>query len=337
MTIHVPVIDLGALRGDHAADRRNIAEAIDEALHTVGFMAVTGHGVDPALTASMFAAMDEFFAQPLEEKLSASPAEPGSPRGYTRVGSTAQASAHDVATKPDLVETFNAGLDPIPDTAYHRAAAEFFAPSVWPAAPAGLRDLWGTYLSTMQDLADQILGLMAEALGLGPAYFEALIDKPMASATVNRYPALAEAPSPDQFRGGAHTDYGTITLLATDGVPGLQLQDSDGEWVHVEPVADSFHVNTGDMLSFWSGGHWRSTWHRVVQPAGPPPYPSRTSIAYFHSPNADAIISPLPITVGTAGAAPHESERSDFEPVVAGAYLRSKLDRYHAARSTAQP
>jgi isopenicillin N synthase-like dioxygenase len=330
MTIAVPVIDLSE-SGD-GGSRRDIAAAIDDALHNVGFMAVTGHGVDPALTTGMFAAMDEFFAQPVEAKVAAAPLEPGSPRGYTYVGATAQASAHDVATKPDLVETFNAGLDPIPDTPYYRAAAEFFAPSIWPTVPAGLPGLWGAYLAAMQDLADRILGLMSDALGLGPDFFAAMIDRPMASATVNRYPALTERPPADQFRGGAHTDYGTITLLATDGVPGLQLQDADGEWVHVDPVPNSFHVNTGDMLSHWSGGHWRSTWHRVVPPSGPPPYPSRTSIAYFHSPNADTVISPLPITV-RSGDPSGSLERTDFEPVVAGTYLRAKLDRYHAARS----
>ncbi|MET0910287.1 MAG: 2-oxoglutarate and iron-dependent oxygenase domain-containing protein, partial [Ilumatobacteraceae bacterium] len=100
MTIQVPVIDLSALRSDgDGASRRSIAEAIDEALHTVGFMAVTGHDVDAALTASMFEAMDEFFALAVEDKLLASPSAPGSPRGYTRLGSTAQANAHDVATK----------------------------------------------------------------------------------------------------------------------------------------------------------------------------------------------------------------------------------------------
>lgn len=267
MTIAVPVIDLTG-SGDDAEIRRAIAGAIDDALHTVGFMAVTGHGVDPALITSMFAAMDEFFAQPAAAKIAAAPSDPASPRGYTYVGATAQANAHAVATKPDLVETFNAGLDPIPDTPYHRAAAEFFAPSIWPTTPVGLAELWRTYLTAMQDLADRILGLMSDALGLGPDYFTAMIDKPMASATVNRYPALTERPPADQLRGGAHTDYGTITLLATDGVPGLQLQDGDGEWVHVDPVPGSFHVNTGDMLSHWSGGHWRSTWHRVVPPEG---------------------------------------------------------------------
>ena len=85
-------------------------------------------------------------------------------------------------------------------------------------------------------------------------------------------------------------------------------------------------MNVGDMLEHWSGGHWRSTWHRVVPPPGGPPYPERTSIAYFHSPNADALISPLP-GLDAAGY-------DGFEPIMAGRYLRAKLDRYYEARSS---
>ena len=270
----------------------------------------------------MFAAVDSFFALPLDEKLRAAPADPMTPRGFSFVGATAQANAHDVATKADLVETFSAGLDPIPDTPYYRAAPDLFTPNIWPAAPAGLREVWGDYLAAMQALADRIMSLMAAALGLGDDFFAPLIDRPMASITANHYPALDHEPPADQFRGGAHTDYGSITLLATDGVPGLQLQDTDGSWAPVAAVPDAFHVNTADMLSHWSGGHWRSTWHRVVTPPGGPPHPERTSIAYFHSPNADTVIAPLP---GMSAV--------DFEPVVAGRYLRAKIDKYFARRA----
>lgn len=323
MSLAVPVVDLAPAASP--TGRRAVAAAIDEALHEVGFMAVTGHGVDPALVAVMFDAVSAFFALPAEEKRRVAPTDPASPRGYSHVGATAQADAHDTlggATAADLVETFNAGLDPVPDTPYHRTAAEFFSPNLWPAEPAGLRRVWGRYLATMQSLAERVMGLMAEALGLGGDWFTPLIDRPMASITVNHYPALDHRPTPNQFRGGAHTDYGTITLLATDGRPGLELQDDAGAWSPVEPVPGAFHVNTGDMLEHWSGGRWRSTWHRVVPPPGDPPFPERTSIAYFHSPNADAVIAPLP---GMAAV--------EFEPVIAGRYLRDKLDRYYSRRS----
>ncbi len=317
--IDVPLVDLSS------GDAATTAAAIDDALHRVGFMAVTGHGVPEGTVRAMFEAMDEFFALPIDEKMRSAPSDPSSPRGYSYLGSTAQANAHGEATKADLNETFNAGLDRIPDTPYYRDAAEFFAPNIWPRRPSALATVWDAYRSSMQSLSDRILALMARALGLGDGYFAPLIDRPMASITVNRYPGLDRRPDADEFRGGAHTDYGTITLLATDGVPGLQLQDEHGAWTHVEPVRGAFHVNTGDMLSYWSGGHWRSTWHRVVTPPGEPPYPQRTSIAYFHSPNADARIEPLP----------GREVPPDFEPMLAGRYLHDKIARYHANRATA--
>ena len=119
--LSVPVIDLGSA---------DAAAAIDVALHEVGFMAVTGHGIDDGLVDAMFASMAEFFALPPAVKLQAAPEDPSSPRGYSYVGATAQANAHGVATLADLVETFNAGLDPVPATDYYRAAAEFFTPNI---------------------------------------------------------------------------------------------------------------------------------------------------------------------------------------------------------------
>lgn len=319
MSIEVPVVDL---RGA----RQEVVASIDAALHDVGFMAVIGHGVDQALIGRMFGAVAGFFAQPTAVKLAAAPADPGSPRGYTFVGATAQANAHEEATTTDLVETFNAGLDDIPDTVEYRAAAAHFVPNIWPAQPVELRVVWGEYLATMQALAGRVMGLMAEALGLDAAYFERLIDRPMASVTANHYPALDHEPAAGQLRGGAHTDYGTITLLATDGRPGLQLLDGDGSWAPAAAVPGSFHVNTGDMMQHWSGGRWRSTWHRVAPPAGGPPYPERTSIAYFHSPNAETVVDLLP-------GCDADGERP--APVSAGEYLKAKIERYHAPRSNA--
>ena len=50
------------------------------------------------------------------------------------------------------------------------------------------------------------------------------------------------------FGAGAHTDYGCITLLLTDGTPGLQIYTA-GSWQNVIPVApDAFIVNLCDML-----------------------------------------------------------------------------------------
>ncbi len=49
------------------------------------------------------------------------------------------------------------------------------------------------------------------------------------------------------YGAGAHTDYGLLTVLATDENPGLQIY-TEGKWAHVKPVPATFVINLGDML-----------------------------------------------------------------------------------------
>ena len=44
-----------------------------------------------------------------------------------------------------------------------------------------------------------------------------------------------------------HSDAGLLTILAQDGVPGLEVQHA-GSWHLVQPIPGSFTVNIGDML-----------------------------------------------------------------------------------------
>ena len=49
------------------------------------------------------------------------------------------------------------------------------------------------------------------------------------------------------YGAGAHTDYGVLTVLATDSNPGLQIHNQ-GKWQSVKPVPGTFVINLGDML-----------------------------------------------------------------------------------------
>ena len=46
---------------------------------------------------------------------------------------------------------------------------------------------------------------------------------------------------------GAHTDWGMLTVLATDAQPGLQISHEDA-WIDVEPRPGHFVINIGDLL-----------------------------------------------------------------------------------------
>ena len=89
--------------------------------------------------------------------------------------------------------------------------------------------------------------------------------------------------------GGAHVDSGFVTLLAQDGVEGLQARAKDGSWLDVPPIEGTLAVNFGGLLERWTDGRIKATEHRVLGPGR-----ARFSIPFFYEPRVDAIIRPLP-------------------------------------------
>ena len=292
----VPLIDVSGPRAETAA-------AIDDACRNVGFFGVVGHGVDDSVLDALFARTYEFFDLPTTQKERCRVAIEGVQRGYVHVGGEAQAHAHGEATLPDVSETFAIGREP--DT------------NVWPDAPEGFRSAWDEAWSVLDHLAARVVSLCATALGLDDDYFADKVDRSPGTMRANHYPAVEVDPGDGRLRGGAHTDYGSITLLRTDGVPGLQVRDDAGEWHLVPPVPDGFVVNVGDLLARWTNDRWRSTWHRVV-PVAPPPWPRRLSVAFFQTPNPDVVVECLPTCVA-AGDEPR------YSPVTSGAFFDAKI------------
>ena len=287
-------------------DPAAVAAAIDRACRAHGFFTIRGHGVDDELLAAALASADRLFALAPDAKDALRvDTPPGVQRGYTGLGAEAQALAVGAATAPDLSETFAIGDPPSP------AHGPFAAPNVWPDI-AGFESVWTRYRAAMAALAGDLLGACALAVTGDRAAWSHLVLAPIGSTRANHYPALDTAPGSEQWRGGAHTDYGTLTILLTDGVPGLEIRGADGRWRPVRVADGELVVNVGDLLSMLVDGRWPSTWHRVTTPPGPPPYPARTSIAHFQFPDHDAVV---------AGLAPVDREPS----ATAGAYLRHKL------------
>ena len=156
------------------------------------------------------------------------------------------------------------------------AALPLHGPNVWPPAALlpGWRDTMERYSAACRALGMRLTRLLALALGLEPGFFDApgRFDAPQFFLRLLRYSAEASAPTAGVFGAGAHTDYGMLTLLATDDCPGLQIQPRvggvDGPWRDVAPRKGAFIVNLGDMLERWTNGVFLSTRHRVVNVAG---------------------------------------------------------------------
>jgi isopenicillin N synthase-like dioxygenase len=193
-------------------------------------------------------------------------------------------------------------VDPVPShLSGTPAAAFFYAPNIWPINQPGFRAAFETYFRALDGLAAHILRLFAVALGLDFTFFD---DKTNQSTSVMRavwYPPQPEPPEPGQLRAGEHSDYGTLTILKGDDVPGgLQVKRRDGGWVDVHPRPDAFVCNIGDLMMRWTNDRWISNLHRVANPPREFAEIGRLSIPFFHNPNADAPIECIPAFKGSA-------------------------------------
>ena len=284
----VPIVDLtGALRGDAAA-REWTAAAIDDACRRVGFFVVVGHGVDAPL-ADLYGAARAWFDLPQDVKERA----PRSNRyGYV----PNRDRAVDRQRESHLTEYMDLGMRgevPVPEPI---------------AAQVEL------YQRRMLPVAALLLRMMAERLGAPDDFFAARMQQPQCRLRLLHYvPTPLDADGNLAVPTAPHTDYGALTLLATDGVPGLEVQPIGGDWTPVDAPAGSLVVNIGDMLARWTNDRYRSTPHRVLASTTQ----HRLSIPFFVNPDADTLVAPI--------ATPATGEPR-YEPIRAGDYLAGRID-----------
>jgi isopenicillin N synthase-like dioxygenase len=313
----VPVIDLAAARGGGVAERRRVAQAIDDACRKIGFFAIVGHGVPDDFVDDLRQRAHAFFELPVDDKLAARHPVEGMNRGYHAAGRETLAAANDAAAPPDLKEYFHIGPVDAGDDLYYTSplGRRHFEPNVWPAAPAGFEQAVTVYYRTMSRLVTFLMRLAALALDVDETFFDDKVDRSIGTMRLNYYPAQTVAPSPDQLRSSAHTDYGGFTILSGEDVPGgLQVRTRAGQWIDVATSPTTFVVNIGDLLMRWTNDRWLSNMHRVVNPPpGDGPGRARLSIAFFNHPNYDALIECL----SSQGPAKHP-------PVLSGEYRDTK-------------
>ncbi|HUE47557.1 MAG TPA: 2-oxoglutarate and iron-dependent oxygenase domain-containing protein [Aestuariivirgaceae bacterium] len=319
----VPVIDLAPYFEGSETGRRAVAAHLGDACRRLGAFMIVGHGVPQSAIAELLALSADFFDQPLEEKMRWSPPSRSIFRGYSRLASEAVAYTVGAESPPDLREYFMINrLDRPGDEAYYRdpAAVDLFHPNIWSDRPAGFREAFSAHYRRMEEFARSLMRLLAIDLDVAETFFDDKIDRHFSNCSTVNYPAQAEAPIPGQLRIGAHTDYGSITILyQTAAAGGLQVQRPDGAWLDVAPTDGAFVVNIGDLMARWTNDRFISPMHRVVNPPRPVAAASRRqSIVFFHQPNYDAVVECLP---GCRDA----TTPVRYPPVTSGEHLRSKL------------
>jgi len=307
----IPLIDVAPLRGGDGEAKIAVARALGEACREIGFFYIAGHGIPDALITRVFAASDDFFAQPMAAKQALSIRHTPHNRGYGGLNE----EKLDPKGAEDCKEAFNIGLE-FPQGHPEEAARGC---NLWPKLE-GWRPLMLDYFDRCWDLGRLIHRGFSLDLGVEEGYFEDKLSAPQAILRLLRYPA-GQGRQSAALGAGEHTDYGNITILADDGVPGLEVRDRNGRWIDAPHRAGAFLCNIGDCLMRWSNDIYVSTPHRVRVPSR-----QRNSIAFFLDPNPHALVAPI----AAAGAA-------KYPPVSALDYVRERLDAtyHHRVASTA--
>jgi isopenicillin N synthase-like dioxygenase len=174
---------------------------------------------------------------------------------------------------------------------------EFFHVYAWSPIPADMSDRTRRLFGALDDLATTLLGWLDDAT---PADVRARFSMPLSEMIagsrrtllrVLHYPPIDDDADPSALRASAHEDINLLTLLPAGTAPGLEIERAPGVWRDVAAEPGDIVVNAGDMLQTASGGFYRSTTHRVVNPAGDARRTSRYSMPFFLHPRPEIRLS----------------------------------------------
>ncbi|KAG2713042.1 hypothetical protein I3843_04G147300 [Carya illinoinensis] len=256
-----------------------------------GFFYVVNHGMSEEFMDKVFAQSRRLFCLPLNEKMKLLRNEKH--RGYTPVLDEILDSENQA--HGDYKEGYYIGVEVPEDDP--EAEKPFYGQNVWPAPGLlpGWRETMEKFHQEALEIAIAVARIIALALDLESEFFDKpdMLGKSIATLRLLHYEGQMSDPSKGIYGAGAHSDFGLITLLATDDVLGLQIcKDKDAKpqiWEYVPPLKGAFVVNLGDMLERWSNCVFKSTLHRVLVNDQ-----ERYSIAYFVEPCHDCLVECLP-------------------------------------------
>ncbi len=311
----IPVIDISSIFGGPSQARDLADRDIMTAATDTGFMTVTGLPAD-MLSPAMRKRMLSIFCLPLDSKQclyrqNFDPARPNVYRGWFPLQSG--------------LPTYKEGIDLGPDIA-HGAGRVGHGDPLTEATPVpgeqelpGWHDAVAGYYRNMEATGRALMRSVARGLHLDETIFDDAFAQGISTLRLLHYPVR----TPESFLGAteqthvmhdgrehyllarAHVDSGFVTLLAQDGVAGLQAEARDGSWLTVPPIEGTLAVNFGKLLARWTGGRIQATLHRVIGDNQ-----QRYSVPFFYEPSVDTVIAPLPM-----------ADSKPFEPVTYGDHL----------------
>ncbi|KAG1872947.1 Clavaminate synthase-like protein [Suillus subalutaceus] len=268
------IIDLS--KAATAEGRAELAVELREALTTHGFCYIINHGYTQAQNERMFDIVDiPMSGVPEDEK-----------RAYT--GDSKKTGILQ-GYKPRQYWHIDAGVR---DQLEHYASLRPFLPDL---------DAFARLQPWLQNLdLTALLRLMALSLELPEDTFVKLHDFDAPGISYLSFMKYFPRSEEEEVRTKnvwmkGHTDFGSITLLWSQPVAALQIQTKEG-WRWVKHIENALLMNIGDSMEFLTGGFYKGTIHRVVQPPIDQRGYTRLSLIYFSFLNDD--VNPVLQRVG---------------------------------------
>jgi len=294
----IPEIDFGPFLGGEKADRRAVADQINAACRTFGFMNIKNLPISGQLITQVFNQAEQFFALPRETKDLIGRSDRDAISGYIGI----EGEHLDPRKAGDLKEGFSV----------NRASLRLL--DTWSIPLPELRSTILSFYEAGARASSILMQAVALSVGMPDDVFEDKHDRHSSTVRLFHYPAAMRQHQPGQLRAGTHTDYGSITLVF-QGEGGLEAL-VDGAWLAVPHVPGAVTVNVADLLSRWTNGRFRSPEHRVALPSESTR--SRYSVVFFYNPNNDATIACLDSC--------REPDGPRYTPVTAGEFLRQRRE-----------
>lgn len=289
----IAVVDMGPLAGGHEAGLKAVAEALQQALETAGFLILKNHGVPRDLIERTFGEAKRFHDQPMDAKLAVMMNSHSN--GYMAMNryNVRTSSVSEDTAKPDRNEAFFMKRERAAEDPMASAGRRFAGPNEWPADLPGFKETVLEYTSAVEAMTQRLLPALAVSLDMQTDGFDAAFAECMFTFRLSHYPPVT-AQEAGQYGIAPHSDASFMTFLPQSSVPGLQIWVGEDRWLDVPYVPNSFVVNAGDTLQRWTNGRYKSTPHRALPPTGQPRY----AIPYFLAPHLDTMIDCLPSCQG---------------------------------------
>ena len=251
---------------------------LDSACAEWGVFALTGHGIDPQLTAEVLWQTTLFFERTSAYK--------------NRIRRTAQNAwgfndAELTKNRRDWKEIVDIGA------AVHTGPLAGSLPQ-WPDQ-GGFKDTMQAWSNALHNVGLAVVDHICSALGTHTD-LTAPFTHHSSFLRLNYYPICLEpAPEDSGFTPthgnlgiSHHSDAGAVTVLMQDAQPGLQVYRQD-RWHTVMPIEGALVINMGDIVQVWSNDRYTAPIHRVLANSEK----ARISTPYFLNPSYDYNYQPL--------------------------------------------